>query len=1183
VRTSPTPSRGSLTSGCLLLAAAILMSLFAAPGARADKWSQTPALSATVMAGSSPSAHLNTEGNLRIFYPHAATGHQVRMLVWNKGLSPEWADQSLVTTTEAAAGSSPTSFPWPDGGVRSYYVEAGTGTTRRIREMNYTAGSAPVLNSALNQTTDVAAGTSPSAARNSEGNIRIYFVSASDGKIHQLAWNAGLGWAPETGALSTQQVATGTSPSHFATWSNAGSRTYYVGKDDNKIHELSYEASTGWVDTVPVPDAQTVAPGTSPTAHINSEGNIRIYYVDAEHKLHQVARNAGASPVWSDALPANDLALADVTPSAIASPNGGVRVYVVGAADKAIHEISYDGVPGWADSGAISWPIADSTSPSAALNLDGQPRVTFVAKADNKLHELVYDDKPGWNETAALTTGPVANGNTPSLHVNSEGNLRTYFGSLAGATTELRQLVWNRGLSPEWADQGTTPNAMTAATSASSFAWDNGGVRAYFVGSDGFLHELSAGPSPFNVSPALSGNIEPGTSPAAGRNTEGNVRVYIVSAADHKIHEVAWNAGHSPEWAPQTGALSTYAVASGSSPSLVSSPNGGVRLYYVASGGALRQISYDAANGWHDIATPTAQVASGTSPSAHMNTEGDYRITYVAASNHKLRMLTNNAGQWGNDTELPTSEMVASGSNPATVATRYGGYRAYFFADSDKGLREVSYDAGNGGWKASDALTPPVAASTDPTVARCRYMRVCVQYVGAADKRIYQTANDAGSGWLSQMVTDFDAVPLADAKNVKSPLPLEQTQFVTALRGRTQDGDMVYNVDDGNAYISYQGTLHQVPQSTADTLGFSLTSGRRTTSAALATSTIGSPVGPTDWQCGGLDHVVNTTGDRSCVVGKVDAAESNGAAYQVILGITASGNNRNDAELALLARVNDGDLATNVVTGEVLLYTNGQWRYLPSDAAIAVGANLGSAKRITTYGVNQHGFGPQIGPYKTSWDYGGADRVVTGGSERASLALLMSQASDPGPLWSGLSSSEQDHLFDGGTVNVVDDSLTAGAMNMPDPVEYGLLGAPAEGATIAALQYGCRPVSLKKKVVWRYDASPDVLIGDATMNTSFCWNQRDHRAVWESKKGILDIKPHVNGLSTLAQWNMAEEDPHYHYQEASPGGWPYGQAHMELGLHVWRSVAGYNVQESHRRMIVLGGWDATWRDASTGF
>ncbi|HEY4095241.1 MAG TPA: FG-GAP-like repeat-containing protein [Baekduia sp.] len=221
--------------------------------------------------------------------------------------------------------------------------------------------------------------------------------------------------------------------------------------------------------------------------------------------------------------------------------------------------------------------------------------------------------------------------------------------------------------------------------------------------------------------------------------------------------------------------------------------------------------------------------------------------------------------------------------------------------------------------------------------------------------------------------------------------------------------------------------------------------------------------------------------------------------------------------------------------------------------------------------------------YKTSWDYGGADHVVTGGDERAALALLMSQTSDPGPLWSGLTSAEQDHLFDGGTIGLVDDSSTTGSLTMPDPIEYGLLGAPADGATIAALQYGCRKVSVKKKVMWRYPLFPDVLVGYATMHTSFCWNQRDHRAVWESKKGILDIDPDVNGASTLAQWNMAPEDPMYHYQETSPAGWPSGQAHMEIGLHVWETANGNIIHDSHRRMIILAGWDATWRDASIGF
>ena len=40
---------------------------------------------------------------------------------------------------------------------------------------------------------------------------------------------------------------------------------------------------------------------------------------------------------------------------------------------------------------------------------------------------------------------------------------------------------------------------------------------------------------------------------------------------------------------------------------------------------------------------------------------------------------------------------------------------------------------------------------------------------------------------------------------------------------------------------------------------------------------------------------------------------------------------------------------------------------------------------------------------------------------------------------------------------------------------------------------------------------------------------------------------------------------------------------MEIGLHIRRDLAGYQLNEAHRRMIVLGGWDGKYRDASSGF
>ena len=96
---------------------------------------------------------------------------------------------------------------------------------------------------------------------------------------------------------------------------------------------------------------------------------------------------------------------------------------------------------------------------------------------------------------------------------------------------------------------------------------------------------------------------------------------------------------------------------------------------------------------------------------------------------------------------------------------------------------------------------------------------------------------------------------------------------------------------------------------------------------------------------------------------------------------------------------------------------------------------------------------------------------------------------------------------------------------MPDPSEYDLLGAPYQGATIAVLEYGCKGVTLPKKVIWRRRGFFDSYIADATMSTRFCWNVRDHRAVWEQRAGVLDIRVVMRPYATSAGWRVTEEDP----------------------------------------------------------
>jgi hypothetical protein len=59
-------------------------------------------------------------------------------------------------------------------------------------------------------TPPVQAGTSPSGFDFGNGAVRVYFVAAADGRIHELSYNPSNGWA--VGAALTPAVRAGSSP-----------------------------------------------------------------------------------------------------------------------------------------------------------------------------------------------------------------------------------------------------------------------------------------------------------------------------------------------------------------------------------------------------------------------------------------------------------------------------------------------------------------------------------------------------------------------------------------------------------------------------------------------------------------------------------------------------------------------------------------------------------------------------------------------------------------------------------------------------------------------------------------------------------------------------------------------------------------------------------------------------------
>jgi hypothetical protein len=949
--------------------------------------------------------------------------------------------ESAPLTGAVAAGTTATGLLNSAGDPRVFFVAA---ADNKIHDLSYSSASGWTVGPARSEV--VAAGSNPSAVDFGDGGLRVYYVSAANKRIREVGWDPTRGWGDAYASLSNDTVADGSSPSAVNVGAD-GIRIYYVGATNKRIRELGYSPTRGWGDGYASLSNDDVATGTSPSAvNVGADG-VRVYYVGAANMR---IREVGWSPTrgWGDgytSLSAENVA-ANTSPSAINVGADGVRIYYVAASSKHLREVGWSPVRSWGDAYASvsTEAVATGTSPSAiSIGADGV-RIYYVGAASGGVREVGWNAVRGWGDVYSPLTGAVTAGTSPLALGTTQGNVRVYF---AGASAKVREVSYNRN--PGWDPSGPLSGAVAAGTTPTGILNGGDDPRLFFVSAaDNKIHDLSfSAGTGWTVGPARSEVVAAGSSPSAIDFGDGGLRVYYVAAANKRIREVGWDPTRG--WGDVYTSLSLEDVAAGTSPSAIRLPSEGVRIYYVAaSTKKIREVGWNATRGWGDVysSLSTEAVATGTNPDAIALGDGGLRVYYVAASSKHIRELGWDPTRgWGDAYSSLSAQAVATGSSPAAAGIGNGAVRIEYVGATDQAIHEISFDAGPG-WVESGARSARVAANTSPSIFLNGTTRRRVSYVAEADQAVHElqyrretgawtvspalsSATRTGSSpfalaspggraraysvddafgaveeaysapvanWGALLASHLDLAGDSEVAGIFDFLPpFDHRDAETAMRTRLVDGWIVKDLYTGTAYFYFGGAVRRITSAMAGTLGISLNGLKRTTTANLAGFTHGPDMTATDWACGGANHAIDDTpADLNCVADRVRDAASDGAAGAVLADITA---NVAAVERTLIGRLADGDLARNINTGEVSNYAQGQFRLIPSTAvATAVGANLSAAKRVTTSGINASGYswGPEIGPYTTSWNYGGPNRAVDTDTERQSVVAAVATSGD---------------------------------------------------------------------------------------------------------------------------------------------------------------------------------------------
>jgi hypothetical protein len=217
----------------------------------------------------------------------------------------------------------------------------------------------------------------------------------------------------------------------------------------------------------------------------------------------------------------------------------------------------------------------------------------------------------------------------------------------------------------------------------------------------------------------------------------------------------------------------------------------------------------------------------------------------------------------------------------------------------------------------------------------------------------------------------------------------------------------IYNKTTGRITISMQGTNNKLVTLINGTAWTKLD-----TQISNNVST-GDKYWPTSAQYGGEDGHVNTSAEADAVAAAYQGAASHTAARQLLADLDPA--DLPLVEFSLRNSIHDGDLVANLDNSKIYLFADFRLHYLDFSIGhdiLLADAAMNAAKRMTAGSLSTITEGDAVGPYKTSWDYGGPNRLVDTDAEMDAVVGLLSTLStaDGDAVWRGLTPGDQASL-----------------------------------------------------------------------------------------------------------------------------------------------------------------------------
>jgi RHS repeat-associated protein len=338
----------------------------------------------------------------------------------------------------------------------------------------------------------------------------------------------------------------------------AGTWVFWVGgsgqiSGDYQLSSTDWYGDTPTTGTGAATAISTVAPNSSPSAVVDSSGNIAVFYVDVNHQLAYWRLSGGT---WTDQQISGGIVGVDTSPSAVLNSSGQPYVYFNDGLGH-IDEWSNTG-SGWSlfliltTSGENAAPY---TSPAAGFDSNNDRAVFYVDDGNSdgdsargyQIGQFWLSAGGSWNwqplgVNLSASTTAVAAYTSPSFFMTPAGAGYVFY---TGSNDQINELdvpdSWGYG-SWSWSQPSSTggPTSVAPTTSPSVMLDSSSDLHVYYTGSDGHLSQFSQSGGSWVTQDPLSDSVAPDTDPVVASVSTSNQSVFYVGS-NGQLHDAYWN------------------------------------------------------------------------------------------------------------------------------------------------------------------------------------------------------------------------------------------------------------------------------------------------------------------------------------------------------------------------------------------------------------------------------------------------------------------------------------------------------------------------------------------------------------------------------------------------------------------------------------------------------------------